>query len=396
MSINRRQFVAGLGAGIAGGILPLDIITGSILRGLFSEAQATVRTRYYLGVLMYGAPARWLYDLPLNPNGVAGEFAPNAQIITQFTYSNGVPNGGNYVTAPIAGNGATYQMSSFWQNTVAAKSGIRAAAPLLNNTLILRGADYLQDGHLNCATKQMQPIPGGPSINGLVSDTQSLTFPPILLDKFYAYKSAKGINPIRTQSSTFQQTLQDPFKPTGLSLTNQNAAVEEAISTLKAFEEASVPGAKMLYRDRENVKKIIQKGFSGLDTVWPQLRAKYLDLITRSINAFDVPNVNNVPFAGDNNDPRFQLAAGGNFNRLGNANVMTMFATSHLNYLADQFASVEYLLANSLTNSISLHFPEVTLNNLQIENFRSLAGVVTAGPAMSFSMIDEHETGAFI
>jgi hypothetical protein len=332
-------------------------------------AEAAKEARRYVFVYLEAGPSRWAYDLALNPYGNQS-MQRNAGLNNAFNAA-GQPI---YLAAPVTAGGQTLTMPALWSGTLLRPGGAPAepAAKLLENMLIVRGYDMLADGHASNRIKQIYPLPGAPSLNGLVAQSTSAPLPSVslmgpLMDD--AYLSPAGVgqlvwNPGDQSRNALQQFL-DAFvleattksNPLFESRKDANEMIEQALAKMQAATERRMPGATGLFRDRANALKLLNTALGDLNEQYTALFNKYRGIIAACATTFDIPNVNAAPVAAAAlaAGHRNALINGGTF-PLENGDLRQIFgADTTIINLAEGFAVAEYLLTQKYGAAVGVN-----------------------------------------
>lgn len=366
---SRRGILRGMGWGLAGAATNMsDLFLKSFIDGLSYQAYAQSLSsdpRVYLAIRATGAPARWAWDQFLNPNGET--VLPNLSVATHFD------SAGGRLINPIYG---TYNHNGLivphtWSFQVPrAGGGTRPMTDLLDNMLVLRGVDVLDNGHPGAQKKQYM-MPGHPySIQGAVADHSKTPFPTIMTgsnsNEFNLdFVSKEGHQLVKSflNSNNKPNLIKDLLKPfTG----NESLESRQIASTYNADIHRAINALNLTASDytqtlRNNIKgadELIRQGFGDLDASWTALVTKYQDLIDRAIHQGNYPGINDMPvgdIVGNRND---------NYNFYGPIKIVDLpdlrsmvTSSSGLGMAADQFAMAEFMIKNGYTKSIILDLP---------------------------------------
>jgi hypothetical protein len=374
-----------------GASLPMDMFVSSILSGVFNTIQASergVQPRNYLLVNLIDAPARWPMDLVLRPKDDS-LFVPNPMIVTRFNEipKNPLEMSFEYATHKISG----INFPSIWGTTTPGPRGSeRKIADLAQNTCIIRGCNMGIDGHVRNNMRLAAPNQDGLSIGGQVADFSSRPIPTILLsgemgfdnNAASAFKSKLGKIPIDIDDRVddYFKFLIDPFYSKNVLGFRGNAVRKEFVqksTDLIRFHLKRAGSDRKFQTSRKNIERLIEKSLETLDRDYQILVNKYSDLVSRSLRNTRIPGVT------DRAIPGFELPISVKKERLtrvvedvlgmykneseflGEKDLRTIYDTSEIINLANQFAIAELSFKNNLTNSIVLNVNPITHLNYQ-------------------------------
>lgn len=350
----------------------LDIIVESIIDGSLNTAVAqSNQTSRYLMLQMPQAPARWMFDLPLNPLGET--IAPNAGVGTCFGKTGNIYTRLRYATTNHAG----LRVPIIWKNDVPHSNGqSRRMRDLLDNMFILRGIDVKNNGHTASNKLNFQPPGASTSITALTSDNSSAPVDAIEMNSVdYVLKSRKGstVASVGNDVNVIKQ-LVDVFQvDSGNSLQSKKAQLSQELK--KAYEALGKEStshnsqADQVVDNLQKAREIFKNGFGNVDTLWGESYTKYKSLVERSF-AHDMP---------DFNDAVVKQATVTNLSQVRgdryNNDLRNLANASQLLDMAKVFTFAEFVWKEKLTNSLVCRIKPYT----QI-----------AGKAGTF---DDHETG---
>jgi hypothetical protein len=124
--------------------------------------------KHYLGFIMYGAPARWGFDMPLAMHAGEGVTA-NPLVINERDEQ------GNWRLGTTDYN--NYRIPSFWSQQIPTSGGgVARPLDILENTHIARGVYTRFAGHPIAAKTLVARSPGGASFTGLLADASPYLF----------------------------------------------------------------------------------------------------------------------------------------------------------------------------------------------------------------------------
>jgi hypothetical protein len=355
--VSRRRFLslAGLGGLASTQFSPVRMLVRSLADGIIGKACASgpAPLKNYVSILQPGAPTRWMFDGFLSPNDEP--ISPNPcvnTLLTEDAYSADSSKV-KYAAEPvILPDGSTIHLPPIWNRNMPTTSGAVPVSALLNNALIVRGVDMQADlGHEIGPAKVLWPIDGEASLTGLVGDASSAAIPVVGLmgahnyadPRELGYRSLKGTGPtlVNDYSDPLSQVLSafintDPAVTGNLGRFTSDAmvtsAMQAAMGELATFAKSSLPGADVLYKNRDRAETLFKTTFGDLSGQFKTLSAKYYGLVQACAQT-------PVPFIL----PQGQEGSG-----------YYLKTGAFSSELAAQFAITEYLLVNGLTSTISM------------------------------------------
>ncbi|MFT6068477.1 MAG: hypothetical protein ACJAT2_000244 [Bacteriovoracaceae bacterium] len=153
---------------------------------------------FYLQVNMFGAPSRWLFDLPLFP------FSDEKNVKRNMMVGNKIEEINEFKTSLETSKIGGVRYPSLWRKTFHTSSGKGDLSSLFKNMLTIRGCNMAIDGHETNSQKLISPFRLGNSINAQIAKHFPTDFGPLQLLQSYspmvttpgAYKSNEGISSI--------------------------------------------------------------------------------------------------------------------------------------------------------------------------------------------------------
>jgi hypothetical protein len=352
---------------------PVGLLVSSMVDSMIRSAKAAPSgtPRNYVHIAIPGGPPRWLFDLPLRPNGTDA-FVQNPLVGTRFADTSGSiltdTGTSNNIIAEYAmhRHGSFYFPYLFAFDLPAPGGGTRPASDLLNNGLFIRGCRMLEDGHDINRVRQIQPIEGGPSLSGLVADYSRKPIPSIFMDTggnwagSRGFKSAYGATNLHVSGSRpLEGNMLAAFSPiSGSFRTARGPAsgntltsiIDTALNIIASATETDNAGDLTLSRNRANAEAVFRRGIDGIATEYDRLYAKYLDLIHRASRSTNITGVTNRPIQGNANSVRMGFFNEGQ--RFTGANLLDHYAEATNTQLASQMAVAEYALVSGLSSSV--------------------------------------------
>ena len=420
----RRKFLA-LGAGAGALTLardPVAIAIGSIVDGIIARARAVdagaASPRNYLFLYLSGGMPRWYFDLVLKTGKSDPKFVSSPAIATRFDGSTPVYD---TITSP-AGPFGSYELPTLWGCDLPTPTPGKTV-PMMNlaaNMLSIRGIDMLSDGHNTNAIKNLQPIPGSLSLDGLVADASRRPLPAVGDGSLaQGYRSATGLGQAVLDWGSPFASLLSPFNASGDTLpsgylTRRQAldtAVKRGLAALASYAQSNQPGATVLYNMRDNAESMLRKGLGDLAGDFGALQSKYEALVA-SCGAQPRPVVTDHAISPANLPAGFTDPTTGSHNmtwlRMWNADsTRSMLAAENpdlrslltartsIQNLASLCAVAEYMFIRGYSSAAALGMGYPTALNLQSN--QPVGGSTAAwNPAYQVYDGDEHFTGTAV
>lgn len=296
--IARREFlkVASRNLGILGvGSMIYDTVLIQLFQKAFAQTTATLNpTGYYIHMSLPGGPPRWMFDLPLAPQGIT-----NSNFL-QGSFGTVIEKNamGNYlsrysVDKHVIG-GKTIHLPPVWNMKVA-----QPFTDLLQHTLFIRGMNMEINSHDLSNSRQVAPIIGGTSIHGAVADGSSRPIPGVIdgvSRASLAFKSKKGLssNTLGTDSNPIATLLQ-PFQNYMASRSVHNPAMaplqEQAFKQFEKYAAERGIASSALSEMYDSAIDLIGNDIYRISEKWPSTLKKYNDLIHEALH----PNKGSLP-----------------------------------------------------------------------------------------------------
>ncbi len=413
--MNRRSFLKKSVTGFGSAYLltsPLQLMLGNILSSVFQRAwaleqgEAGFLDKKFINVSLSGAASRWMFDLPLRPNG-NDAFQYNtindprsSMLITKLNPDPLGPGGftGEYATFEVGG----YHLPVMWGGKIATVGGgTENMAALAQNMLFMRGIKSV-DSHSLGRTLQTKPT-GGVSLGGSVADRATTVLPALSMGAISGtFKSGKGIVP---QEMPVTDPFTAAFLPFSSAMTlRSNAtttadAIDAALNVMRAKAGARHRMVPFTYEDRVNARKLMTTQFTNLAGAFTDLRNKYLALIGRSMGeaALRQAGVDDLAVPG---------SSIGQF-RIHNGTTSTFYtgtdlssitdSQTNIGRLAEMMAVAEFMICGGSYNrsfSSTLHAELGTVGSAVFDSL-TVDSTVSQGQRLSL-ITDAHDTGAYI
>jgi hypothetical protein len=373
--LSRRKYLIALGT-LVTSYGPLGDGVGQILRGMMgtsAQAQEQSDTVNYIHLMMVGGPPRWTFDLPLRMSA-KDSFFPNPMVKTSLA-DKIVQDYRDHEMLYATTDTGKYLMPWLWSTDFV--NGEKMST-LLTHMLTFRGINTGTDGHPINRKKNIAPVPGGYSLNGMVASASERYLPAVdLQSQNEAYRS-----PNNTSLISINNTLQDPLgqlmgpfkknKPDDHIRVKSEASrqlINDALDLYQSYmaEVASElsPDMRPIYRNRKNAEQLLKKGVDGLTEVYQQKYQNYRDVINQNMRA-PIEGITNRPVLG----PQFSNSQtiksqqlhrnffwdlGNNLCHIGNEDVRECFSTVTNDFLASHLAVTEFLIDEKLSSAISFN-----------------------------------------
>ncbi len=401
--LSRRKLLELLSAGASIPALhPFSAVFGGLIASASHEAAAQSKDgpRNYVMVYLESGPPRWHFDLPLHPYEGADKIIRNAGLNNGF--QGGMPA---YLTTPIQAGGETLNMPKLWGASLPRPNGQPAAAmaELASNMMIIRGYDMQSDGHANNRMKQVMPLAGAGSLNGLVADKSPRPLPAVtvaggLMDD--AYSSPQGVgqlkwfpedaarNPLMQFLDPFQYDAATKAAATFGKRENLDELIEAALGKMQAAAEKRMPGTTGIFRDRASARKLLKRTFGDLPGIYGALVGKYAGIVA-ACKALDVPGVNDLPVGAGLPGEFRRATPNGQATAvvIENADLREIFkAETAIQSIAEGFAVAEFMIGEGLGSAVLLAVNQMVNTNM----------IVAGQPVNALYVSDDHAGGTAI
>jgi hypothetical protein len=363
---SRRGFLkGGSAAALAGAYAfgtPHSMLAGAMIKNLLRSAQAEaadlISSRYYVNLMLFGGPLRfgfdhWLRTSTSEPNLV---FSPTAATSFAYNSTTRVISGGEYRTFDYNG----VQVPQLFAGLSAADQ-----ATFLGSFLVIRGYGSGMDGHPNNSALQMLPLPGQPSISGLLADHSNKNFQAVQSpargsgSKFVSANSV-GLNVLGTNP------LPDLLAPVAASnslrtLRKNNAAAFGNLRSILNSLTVETQALKIAKSSVDNTLSLLQGNFANYAVEWTPLVAQYKAAIEAGVRSTSLPGINTTLDGSQRiqmiSDASLAYQIDGNPNRnpIANGNdVTSCMDIATINNLAGQLALADYCIRNDLSSAIEI------------------------------------------
>ena len=209
--MNRRGFL--MAAGALSSVDPITLLAQLLMQKKFGlAAAATNSDKRYVLIQQPGAPARWVFDLFVDPEK-SSKFIRNPHMATQYTAVNGRNVGLAYNLINIDGN----WVPPIWNANLPAPNGqTRKLRSLLANMMHIRGIDTGNAAHPFCRKLHMQPLGAVTSVTSLTAAGGGTPIPAVnIRTTDYAYADKEGLLPVTLSSNgNIISELMEAFVPT--------------------------------------------------------------------------------------------------------------------------------------------------------------------------------------
>ncbi len=375
---------------------PIGILLSSFLNNTYAQAMGAEFPTTLVDIYMTGGPPRWLFDLPLNPNGND----PFVQNKTAITFFNEATKMGEYQHIKKG----QFYMPRLWDAPIPTSDGKTVRMDnFLNHMLMIRGVNTGSDGHELNADREYQPVAGSLTLSGLLADASLRPIPATTM-RNTPYLSGTGLGRSVIGGSNPIVRLLDPFNSTGNFSFNGSASeklIDQALQILESSVDAREIKYKSVFRDRLKAKQMFRRQFGNLSDVYNQLKNKYEKLMkdTLTDSRFDIgagvdlgdfltkgrlggvtPEYYNLGGVKLVSDDDHALPDGFNLKAALNSG-------TYVNHLVTSFATTEFILKEKLSNAVSIGLSD--LRNINID------AQFNGGKSRFYRVSnDAHETGA--
>lgn len=368
---SRRQFLADSLRTLTLLGLPIQTAT-TIVETIVNKAYAGIldspenKNSYKLvQILLESAPPRWLFDLPLTPNG-----NDKFDVGSTNSFGNKLKITGSQVdvihSSWKSANGL--YVPPVWSLNVPGQASFQS---LLNHTLFVRGIDAEIDNHGLNRMRVDQPIIGGTSLTGAVSDTANHPIPGVhVASSATTFRSDKNKNAIRTNAAVSSsdnpvKRVLSPFLIGGTTFYRKDpgwdSAVGQVLDQFDAYAASIQIPKSSLRENHDKADALVREGVSSLVSQWAGVYQKYTSLVTTALSPAKgtLPGFFDKAIPVNNTNQRYRLETG-----ILPAASMTDFrdvtrAGLTMNGLAASFAAAEILLTSGVTSTFTLGFDAV-------------------------------------
>ena len=390
---SRRKFIVGAGAGVLS-LSSIDLFTSAFLQGLVESVQAQSmepNEKIFLNFWLGGGIARWMWDLPLRPNGISDYYVQNIMMKNCLVNNNGKTE----LDFKLDKHG-DYYINPFWQGDVPSSSGgLRPAKELLDNMLIIRGISALSDGHRQNTKYVNRPGSCRFSLSGMASDHGNSFLPAIQTkgaDFGHLAPSGTSILNLEVGPDVLSKMF-SAFK--GIRANSDFASsmlhskIDELLKHIASQRNTKEKNSlELLLKDKEKTVKLFDQQFGDLTAVYDTLFQKYKNLITRSFNESSIPGIDDITIHPENHT-RFNVDYKIPVDCTLNSGINT---ETHVDSMAHSFAIAEYCIANSITNSLTLECGAIY--NITYANHYPKGKTEKAGPFTKRIVLDSHFLGS--
>lgn len=348
------------------GISPM--MSNFIIQTLASEALAansSFTDRIYIFFALAGGPPRWMFDLPLTPNGTA----------TRFTDHFRHPGLGTFVGMQSSNDPqAIYKpwydsTTKLWLPPVwGSKPDGGSFRNCLSNALFVRGLDLEINNHELGRLRNQSPIIGGNSIAGLLAEKTGTSFPAAVSGSISkAFKGQQILAPVTLDYAVTASN--NPVARATRYFAGRGPANDEGVNQVLAeFDKYAADHdfiQPSLADSKEKADALIREGVTVFRDLWAATYAKYVEKVSNALlgsntGLFVDNKTIKLPAAtASGPDKRIRRADGVYLGALSDLRRMIRENTSVAN-LASTFATIEILLTKNLTQVITTDLGQLT------------------------------------
>jgi len=378
--LDRRKLIMYTALGILGSSDPVWNLVNMIVKSDSGNAYgASVKGRRFIHLEQMGAPARWMYDLFLNPYN-SDKFIHNPHMNTSFKNANQYTEG-EYRLIQRKG----IWVPPMWATDVFLEGTKKQPMDkLLDHMIHIRGIDMGNSAHDFCQKAFELPIGAQKSISALAADVNNSFFGAINLGGTNLFKSQASKNSIEISSKeNIIEMLLTPFQ---LDNTAKNILEKSKRLTNSRDEftrmvyEQGAEYAALINADI-NAKALIESATLNFEQKWANLLSKYKLIVNNSIHG-TITGINDKPIGKDTG--RSLEYAQHKTSIVSHADVRNVIRPKTANIqtindvMAARFAAIEFIATNNLCYSVKAEIPGMIFLD-----------------APTFSQIyDEHEVGS--
>lgn len=361
LNLARREFLltSARSLGFLGvGSLVMEQAISSFLMKAFAQE---VTDRHYVHVSLAGAPPRWLFDLILKPSSSAIVAAGNRD------NPNAADGGFGTTITPKAGGG--YNLAYSPTVTIAGKpwlfppvwrfsSGARPFTSLLQNCHFIRGVDMEINSHDLSNGRQVSPIIGGLSLNGVTADKYKRPIPSVAFGGMRSgtvFRSESGYSALRfgldgANPLTAILSVFDPSTNGRLLAGDAHwlALKNQALEQIDLYSQSIGISNQALTESYESAIELIRSRVYELQSSYDATFARYDNLVRAAIIARDYSGIFPATMNPSQDTTRFAING-----RTAPSNLWDMLDDrTKISGFAQGFAVSEILLKNKITSNL--------------------------------------------
>ena len=383
-NLKRRNFLKSLLLTLPAGALqtsPFVALLESLINNAYGMEEDFKKENCYVGILLRGGPPRWMFDLPLRPNG-NDVFTENPMLAT------GIVNDKlTYKTVNIGG----IFMPLLWDKTIPTlDTGDVKLNSLLNNMIMLRGYNLGIDGHSTNQIRHFRPNQSYPSIDGAATRESSRPVPNVAISRSLGFFSESGksqitigsndSNPLNTILSNFR--LSSGRNPASISTQELEESIEQVLYAIESKANKDNISLKSSFENRLNAKNLFKKSFGNLKEYYDQRVAEYDNLQIKTFTdsrynlGLEIQNHSLFEKTGNNgmNDLFYRITGfGGDEIPVSPFDLRnTLQERTRVANLSHSFCILEFLLKEKLTSGITIDLGSlIRLKKSETINFNS-------------------------
>lgn len=388
---NRRKFLLDSAKGLSAlGIT--HAMSNLIIQSIVSGAKAATTSfsdKIYIFIHLKNGPPRWLFDLPLTPNGNENNFTDSFVEQGIGTYVDVVSGQSKVLYKPWRDPTSGYWLPPVWGSNPLGGSFVNC----LSNAAFIRGVDFEIIGH-DGSVRNQSPVIGGLSIAGVFAENTNAVFNAAISGELAStFKGTLGRAAIKyNNSSTATQNPISDLMSYFKGKTFQNTILTtQALSEYDTYSKNNQFNQKSLIDAKNKSDALVSQGVQVFTDQWAPVYAKYkikaTEALSKTANVSKLMTSAAIPRPADVNgvaDGRLQVAQGaslGAFTDLKNIIIENQVVDS----LAVVFATVEILASTGLTQSITTEINDYL--NVAMNESQSLISVLN---------MDQHSVGNLV
>ena len=244
---------------------PIALFLDSIVKKAYGiEDDIDANQLNYVGIMMSGAPPRWMFDLPLRPNGSSDPFVENPMACTQI-----VNNQLKYAQKKVG----KYYVPIMWDKLIPQLTGgDKRMSQMLQNIIMFRGYNLGVDGHSGNQIRHFRPTAGGTSIDGQLGALSSRPIPNVACGTSYGFSSPTGSsqvsvslsdsNPLNTLLANFN--LSGSATPMSMKTSDVEEAFDQVLKSMEKNAHKNNIPLQNAYKNRLNAKKVFREEYGNL------------------------------------------------------------------------------------------------------------------------------------
>lgn len=341
----------------------------------------------YIFLGLYGAPPRWLFDLPLTPNG-------NQNSYTDYFSHSGLgtfigmqgQSDPQVIYKPWYDTNSQYWLPPVWGSHPQGGSFTNC----LTNAAFIRGIDLEINAHEFGFLRNLSPVFGGYSISGALAENTQAVFSAAISGLIASgFKSSANISPVNLNLDVrgSSNPINDLFKNFNFKIDEKSSNDKKVLQAFNDFAKKNMFMQKKISSAKEKSDFLINQGVSLFVNQWESVFEKYRLKVKESLSynktelLFDSKDL----IMSMNLDTDIRLRIDQNKSISGVRNLKSIINDStDVTNLASAFATIEILICSNLTQVITL-------------DIETIANLISDSKGSLFQLLfDQHFTGSLV